>query len=159
MGSAFGRTHELRLLIVVAVLAMVLSFAAPGFFTLQNVIDLLTSYAFTGILAVGLLIVLISGKIDISFTATASVAQYAALTVGNAYPGIGTLGVFALAALIGILLGLVNAALVSGLNMSSIIVTIATLNIFYGLLIFVTGGKYIFSLAPALGRNILGFPR
>ena len=153
MGSGFARSHELRLLVVVALLAAVLSFAAPGFFTLQNVIDLLTTYAFTGILAAGLLVVL-SGKIDISFTATASVAQYAALTVGNAHPGIGTVGVFVLAALIGILLGLVNAALVSGLNMSSIIVTIATLNIFYGLLIFVTGGKYIFSLPPKLSEGV-----
>lgn len=151
---ALSRSHEFRLFGVVLLLAAALSFAAPGFFTLQNVVDLLTSYAFTGILAIGLLVVLVSGKIDISFTATASVAQYAALTVANAYPQIGTCGTFILAAMIGVFLGLLNAALVSGLNMSSIIVTIATLNIFYGLLIFVTGGKYIFSLPTDLSEGI-----
>jgi simple sugar transport system permease protein len=147
-------THEMRLLAVIVALGAYLSFASPGFFTLQNLSDLLTSYAFSGILAVGLLVVLVSGKIDISFTATASIAQYAAILLGNAHPEIGPFGVFAVAAVIGTALGLINAVLVSGLNMSSIIVTIATLNVFYGLLIFVTGGKYIFSLPPDLSAGI-----
>jgi simple sugar transport system permease protein len=148
------RTHEFRLLIVIIVISTVLSLLSPGFFTLQNLCDLLTSYAFSGILACGLLVVLVSGKIDISFTATASVAQYFAIMMGNAHPAIGAAGVFAIAMAIGLGLGLINALLVSGLNMSSIIVTIATLNIFYGVLIFVTGGKYIFSLPPSLAEGI-----
>jgi simple sugar transport system permease protein len=147
-------THEFQLLIVIIVIVVGLSIASPGFFTLQNLLDLLTSYAFSGILAAGLLVVLVSGKIDISFTAVASVAQYAAIAVGNAYPAIGPAGVFALAAIVGMALGLVNAVLVSGLNMSSIIVTIGTLNVFYGLLIFVTGGKYIFALPAELADGI-----
>ena len=80
------RTHEFRLFAVTVIIALFLSIASPGFFTLQNVVDLLTSYAFSGILAAGLLVVLVSGKIDISFTATASIAQYAAILVGNAHP-------------------------------------------------------------------------
>ena len=62
--------------------------ADDSFLTLQNLFDLLTSYAFTGILRRGLLVVLVSGEIDISFTATASVAQYVAM-LGNAYPSTG----------------------------------------------------------------------
>jgi simple sugar transport system permease protein len=150
----FGRTHEFQLLVVTVLVAAAIGFASPGFFTLQNLCDLLTTYAFSGILACGLLVVLASGKIDISFTATASIAQYAAILAGNAYPAIGILGIFALAAVIGIALGLINALLVSGLGMSSIIVTIATLNVFYGLLIFFTGGKYIFALPPDLAEGI-----
>lgn len=149
-----ARTHEFRLFVVIVIVGTAIGAAAPGFLTLQNLVDLLTSYAFSGILACGLLVVLVAGKIDISFTATASVAQYVAILVGNAHPSIGILGVILLAALIGTLLGLVNAVLVSGLQMSSIIVTIATLNIFYGLLIFFSGGKYIFSLPPALAEGI-----
>jgi simple sugar transport system permease protein len=149
-----GRTHEFRLLVVIVIVGAGIGTFSPGFLTLQNLVDLLTSYAFSGILACGLLVVLVSGKIDISFTAIASVAQYAAILVGNAYPAIGIVGVILLAALIGTLLGLLNAIFVSGLNMSSIIVTIATLNIFYGLLIFFTGGKYIFSLPSRLAEGI-----
>src|SRR4029078_2462349 len=109
------RTHEFRLFAVTVIIALFLSIASPGFFTLQNLCDLLTTYAFSGILAAGLLVVLVSGKIDISFTATASVAPYAAILLANTFPSIGTIGIFAVAATIGVALGLVNAVLVSGL--------------------------------------------
>ena len=46
----------------------------------------------------------------------------------------------------GIACGLINAIFITKLRISSIIVSIATLNIFYGLLIFFTGGRYITSL-------------
>ena len=147
---AFGRTHEARLLLVVIALGVFLSVATPGFATLQNLVDLLTSNAFAGMLAAGLLVVLISGGIDISFTATASVAQYAALTYANVLaphqPVVGWLGVVAIGAGLGTVLGLLNAVLIGTLRLSSIIVTISTLNLFYGLLMFATHGNEIFAL-------------
>ena len=109
-----------------------------------------------GILASGLLVVLIAGGIDISFTATASVAQYVALTIGIRY-GLGWLALFALAAAVGVLCGLINALFITQLRISSIIVSIATLNIFYGLLIFTTGGKYITSLPKFFRDGISWF--
>src|SRR5215467_3617565 len=143
--ARFSRTHEFWLLVVIVALSLALSLVTDSFLTLQNLFDLLTSNAFIGILASGLLVVLIAGAIDISFAATASVAQYVALTLGIQY-GLGWFALFALAAATGILCGLVNAIFVTKLRISSIIVSIATLNIFYGLLIFITGGKYITSL-------------
>ena len=141
----FRRSHEFWLLTVVLVFCAGLSVTTPSFFTLSNLFDLLTSNAFTGILAAGLLVVLVSGGIDISFTATASIAQYVALSAGIAF-GLGWLALFGIAGIIGVACGLVNAVFITRLRISSIIVTIATLNIFYGLLIFFSGGKYITSL-------------
>jgi len=143
--ARWRRSHEFWLLVVIAVLSLVLSLATDSFLTLQNLFDLLTSNAFVGILASGLLVVLVSGGIDISFTATASVAQYVALTLGIRH-GLGWLPLFALASGVGVLCGLINAIFITKLRISSIIVSIATLNIFYGLLIFTTGGRYITSL-------------
>jgi len=141
----FARTHEARLLLVVVALGAFLSLAAPSFATLQNAVDLLTSNAFAGMLAAGLLVVLISGGIDISFTATASVAQYVALTLAN-QAAVGWVGVAVVGAGLGTVLGLLNAVLIGTLRLSSIIVTIATLNLFFGLLMFVTRGNEIFAL-------------
>ena len=90
------RRHEFWLASVIAVLVVYLSIATQGFLTLQNLFDLLTSYAFLGILAAGLLVVLISGGIDISFTATASIAQYVTMLLANKY-GLNWFLVFALA--------------------------------------------------------------
>ena len=142
---AFARTHEARLLLVVAALGAFLSLATRSFATLQNAVDLLTSNAFAGMLAAGLLVVLVSGGIDISFTATASVAQYLAMTAANG-SGIGWLGVAAIGAATGTALGLLNAVLIGALRLSSIIVTIATLNLYFGLLMFASHGNEIFAL-------------
>src|SRR5437763_15249286 len=141
----FRRSHEFWLLIVILALCASLGVANAQFLTMQNLFDILTSNAFVGILASGLLVVLIAGGIDISFTATASVAQYVALTIGIRH-GLGWAALFALAGAVGLLCGLVNAIFITKLRISSIIVSIATLNIFYGLLIFTTGGRYITSL-------------
>src|SRR4051812_5581476 len=154
--ARFRRSHEFWLLLVILVLVLALSLATDSFLTLQNLFDLLTSNAFVGILASGLLVVLIAGHIDISFTATASVAQYLALTLGIRY-GLGWFALFAIAAATGIVCGLINAVFVTKLRISSIIVSIATLNIFYGLLIFVTGGNYITSLPKFFRDGISWF--
>src|SRR5678816_1311870 len=129
----FRRSHEFWLLAVILVLSLALSLATDSFLTLQNLFDLLTSNAFVGILASGLLVVLIAGGIDISFTATASVAQYVALTIGIRQ-GFGWFALFAVAGLVGVLCGLINAIFITKLRISSIIVSIATLNVFLSLI-------------------------
>jgi simple sugar transport system permease protein len=138
-------SHEGKLLLVVLALVAFLSVATKSFLSAENMLDLLTSYAFSGMLAAGLLVVLIAGGIDISFTATASVAQYIAMTVANHY-NIGWIEVIGISAVIGIACGLLNALLIGTLGLSSIIVTIATLNVFFGLLMFFTHGNEIFAL-------------
>ncbi len=152
----FRRSHEFWLLAVVLVFCLGLTLATDSFFTAQNLFDLLASNAFTGILAAGLLVVLVSGGIDISFTATASIAQYLALTLALSW-GLEWFALFVVAGAVGILCGLVNAVFITKLRISSIIVSIATLNIFYGLLIFFSGGKYITSLPKYFRDGIWWF--
>src|SRR5258707_9396715 len=117
----FSRSHEFWLLLVILMLGAGLTLADSSFFTLQNLFDLLTSYAFNGILAAGLLVVLISGGIDISFTATASVAQYVAVSIAIQY-GANRLTLFAMAAAVGIVCRAINAVLIRKLPIPSIIV-------------------------------------
>ncbi|MFY8154754.1 MAG: ABC transporter permease [Hyphomicrobiales bacterium] len=134
--------NEFWLAIVLIVVIAFFSITAPGFFTIGNLYDLLTQNAFTGILCAGLIVVLIAGGIDISFTATASVVQYATITIANAY-GANWVTLLLMAGFLGMLLGFINAIFIVRFKMHSIIVSIATLNIFYGLLIFITSGDYI----------------
>jgi simple sugar transport system permease protein len=152
----FRRSHEFWLLAVVVLLCLALSLATDSFFTLQNLFDLLTSNAFIGVLCAGLLVVLVAGGIDISFAATATVAQYVAMSVANAYGG-NWLSVFAIACAVGTLCGFVNAVIIHTFKIKSIIVTIATLNLFYGILIFVTRGNYIYSLPDWFAAGISWF--
>ena len=84
------RRPEAWLLAVIIVAGAVLSVAAPGFLTLANLVDLLETYSVQSIMAMGLFVVLVSGGIDISFAATASVAQYIAVILATqaGMPGI-----------------------------------------------------------------------
>src|SRR5471030_3481903 len=121
----FRRSHEFWLLVVVVIFCLGLGLTTSSFLTLQNLFDLLTSNAFVGILASGLLVVLIAGGIDISFTATASVAQYVALTLAIRY-GLGWFAMFAIAGAVDVVCGAINALFITTLRISSIIVSIAT---------------------------------
>ena len=99
---------------------------------------------------------LVAGGIDISFTATASVAQYVAVSAAARLRHIGWFGLFAPSLAVGIALRARSTpSWSSTLRISSIIVTIATLNVFYGLLMFVTDGNYIYSLPDWLSAGII----
>ncbi|MDO8986356.1 ABC transporter permease [Cypionkella sp.] len=141
-----NRQVELRLFIVLAAMCLGLSLATDTFFTLGNLTSLLNNNAVNIIWAVGLLVVLIGGGIDISFAVASSVVQFVAakLLVGIG-GGNWALG-FLICGTLGVALGLLNAALIHGFRITSIIVTIATFNVFFGLLMFLSGGRSIYDL-------------
>ncbi|MEN8172432.1 MAG: ABC transporter permease [Chloroflexota bacterium] len=138
-------SYEAFVLLAIVILSAIITSMNPNFLTLENFLDLLKSYSFVGILAIGVLIVLVSGGIDISFTATATIAMYVMAVVVNQYGG-NMFIAFLIASVIGIILGMFNAIIVHFFKIHSIIATIATLNIYYGLLTVFSGGKWIYSL-------------
>jgi len=152
----FGKT-EAALGAAIVITAIVISLSSPYFLTVPNLVDLIEAYSVTTILAAGVFVVLVSGGIDISFTATASAAQYLAayLIVKQGVPAVPAL---ALAALLGIALGSINALLTHYLRVVSIIVTIATSSIYYALLIYVTDAQEIYDL-PDWWSNGVSFFR
>lgn len=138
-------SYETFVFLAIVILAAIITSVNPNFLTLENFLDLLKSYSFIGILAIGVLFVLISGGIDISFTATATVAMYIMAVIINQYGG-NMFTAFLIASVVGIVLGMFNAIIVYFFKIHSIIATIATLNIYYGLLVVFSGGKWIYSL-------------
>lgn len=136
---------EAWLVLVILALGAVLGAVAPGFATLSNLVDLLESSAVQAVLALGLFVVLVSGGIDISFAATASVAQYAAawLAARAGWPAAASLGA---GLLVGVALGAINATLIHFARVTSIIATIASMSVYFALLMYVTGGRSIYDL-------------
>jgi simple sugar transport system permease protein len=137
---------ETKLLAVLLLICLFLSLASDSFFTIVNFTSLLNNNAVNVIWAVGLLVVLIAGGIDISFAVAASVVQYICVYVFEAIGGGNWLIGFLVAGTLGALLGFVNAALISWFRIISIVVTIATFNAMFGLLMFITSGKYLYNL-------------
>jgi simple sugar transport system permease protein len=150
---------ELKLLVLLLLLSGALAVATPTFLTAQNLASVLNNSAVNVIWAVGLLVVLVSGGIDISFAVAASVVQVLLVHVLDAVGG-GNWAVGVLLAMaLGAALGAVNAALIWGLGIISIVVTIATFNAFFGLLMWLTGGRGIYDLPGWWTSRILIWER
>jgi simple sugar transport system permease protein len=154
---SFLRTYptESKLLVVLVILCGGLSIASPDFLTLVNFTSLLNNNAVNVIWAVGLLVVLIAGGIDISFAVAASVVQYlcvyAFVAIGGGNWAIG----FIFAGGIGLALGLVNAFLIHQFRIISIVVTISTFNAFFGLLMFFSSGRFLYNLPSWWSQRVI----
>lgn len=134
-------------LLAAVILAMSLCFGAAteSFWTLGNWVDMIEGTSVTAIMAIGLLVVLVAGGIDISFAATASVAQYLAAYTATRLGWPPALAIV-LGLATGFALGAVNALLIHRLQATSIIITISTLSLYFSLLMYFTGGKSIYNL-------------
>ena len=153
------RRHEIQIAAIVVLMAIFFSALSPGFLSVSNLSTLLESYSVMAIMAAGLLVVLISGGIDISFAAIAAVTQYLVATIIVQMGG-NWLVAFALAAIFGGLLGAANALLIYYLQALSVIVTISTMTFYFAVLMFVTDGESIYDLPDWFTTTIapLGIP-
>ena len=153
MRKLFQRTEFLLALLIVAI-GIGFTLLNPKFATIGNLLDLIKSYSFLGILSVGVLIVLLSGGIDISFTAIAQVAEYVSVSWILAYGGnLGT--AFLIACCLGTLLGVFNGLLIHFIQIPPIITTIGTLNLYYGALYVLSAGQIIYQV-PEFYRTLSG---
>lgn len=139
------RRHDVQIGLIVVIMAACFSTLSSGFLTPGNLMDLLESYSVMAIMAAGLLVVLISGGIDISFEAIAAVSQFLVATILVRFGG-NWFVAFSLAGICGGLLGVVNALLIYYLGAISVIVTISTMTFYFSILMFVTQGKSIYNL-------------
>jgi len=145
---------EFFLVLLIVVIGIVFTLLNPKFATIGNLLDLIKSYSFFGILSVGVLVVLLSGGIDISFTAIAQVAEYVSVSWILAYGG--NLGsAFLVACCTGTILGLFNGLLIHFIRIPPIITTIGTLNLYYGVLYVLSAGQIIYQV-PEFYRALSG---
>lgn len=104
----------------------------PLFFSVETLFDMLQSGAAITLLALGTLVVLISGGIDVSFTAVAIVSAYIGVRVALATGVDNVLLVLAIAAVVGCVLGAVNALLIVQFQLPTLIVTLGTASVYHG---------------------------
>ncbi|WP_324650072.1 ABC transporter permease [Georgenia sp. H159] len=137
-------SREALLAAVVVAVAVVFGLMAPEFFSLAHMFGIARSAVVIGLMALGLLVVLITGGIDISVSATAVASMYISTVVLLELDYQGPFVVAAvLACLLGALFGMVNAVLVSKLKLPSLIVTLGTLTLFRGGLLAFVGTERV----------------
>lgn len=122
------------LLLIILLYSIFVSFKNPGFLQIQTVFDIVKMSSTTMIVAIGLLVVMISGGIDVSFMAIALFGSYTSLYMMIQF-GIDSLAfAFAVSCLIGAGLGIVNALFINWLKLPPFIITLGTQNLFHGIM-------------------------
>ncbi len=145
------KNNEAILFFILLILSIVFGMINPTFFSLGNVFDITKNSIEMGILSLGVLLVLISGGIDVSFMAISAFAMYSVVKLYIAVnPNANILLLFLTAAIIGALLGLFNAWLIHRFKLSAFIITLGTANVFRGILLSFVGSDHIIDIPGSL---------
>lgn len=144
--------RELPILVYLVILIAVFSFAVEGFFSIKNFENISRQIATVGIVSIGMTLIILTGGIDLSVGAILSFAI-----------NIGGLGIVAgwpmwiaypFMLLLGLALGWLNGFLITRIGVPALIVTLGTMNIYRGIIMVITKGKYISPIPK--GYHVIG---
>jgi ribose/xylose/arabinose/galactoside ABC-type transport system permease subunit len=156
------RVADYILIVATVIECAIFAGIAPGFGSIANALNVALSIAVTGILAVGMTAVIITGGIDLSVgSLVALTGTVAAMAAAHLTAAAGLAGLVA-ALVVGLLVGVVNGTFVAYVRVQPFIVTLAMLTIARGVAFIVSGGRSIGDLPDSfglLGRSVpLGIP-
>jgi simple sugar transport system permease protein len=147
------RTHEFAIAACILVLSVFVTLLNPAYLSLGNLFDLLRNTTTYGILAMGVLVILISGGVDVSFPAIAAASSYIAVKILIAVGFHGSAWVvYALAMPFGLAFGLLNATFIASFRLPTLIVTLGTSGMIYGFVLFFIGNLVLYNLPSGLAR-------
>jgi simple sugar transport system permease protein len=151
MLRSFARTQEFVVLTTIVVLSALITLVNPNFLTLGNLFDFLRFMTVDGLLALGMLVVIISAGIDVSLPAIANFTAYTVVTVLIALNFQGSIAIVFLVALpVGLALGLVNGFFIYYVRIPALIVTLGTFSLYYGAALFFVGQNMLFNLPTGM---------
>lgn len=155
-----------RTLIVLAILFVFFSFAAPNFFNVDSLLAVAKHVALYGILAIGMTYVIITGGIDLSVGAVVGFCGMIAggfLQEGLTLPMFGVTiymsvpVVVLVTLLIGIVLGVVNGLIITKLGVTPFIATLGTMYVWRGFANIRSNGATFNDIAGKAGLGNTGF--
>lgn len=150
--------------IALAVLFIISSIASPYFLSTRNILNILRQVSYTGMIALGMTFVIITGGIDLSVGSMTAFVGGIAITVLNHFGGdyVAVIISVLVALVVGTLLGSLNGLLVTKLKIAPFIVTLATMSIFRSLTLYMSSAgefRSYSSVYPNIGSSVfLGVP-
>ena len=151
--SLWAFVRHYAVLIIIVALMVYMSLISDAFLTPRNLLNILNQSTPLALIAAALTLVIISGGFDLSTGAIFGVATVAAAWLAvNVDPILG----LAIAPFVGLLLGIANGLIITGLHVHSFLATLATSLVFRGIAILITGGFLIQVRIPEfiwLGRG------
>ncbi|WP_245461103.1 MULTISPECIES: ABC transporter permease [unclassified Mesorhizobium] len=155
----FTSTLEFRMLGLAVVLAVILSFISPYFFTERNVFNILDQSVVLGIVAVGMTLVILTGGIDLSVGSVAGLTGIVLALLLKEFP---IPLAIALAVGCGALIGLFSGVLIAVFGLAPFVVTLGVMAMGRSLAYIVSGQRSISGLPMGLQNivytTLLGIP-
>jgi len=143
---AFASQEALLAFAIIAI-AILVGLYNPRFLATRNLTDIVLGNAYIAVAAVGMSMVIISGNIDISVGSLIGVL--ATISGSLAVAGWPMIAVWLAPLAVGILVMMLQGAVIAYLGIPAIVVTLGMLSILKGGLISVTGGRWITDLPQA----------
>jgi rhamnose transport system permease protein len=141
--TSLNKFRELGLVFFIILISAAVQARNHEFLTLLNIGNLLTNAAILGILSVGMMMVLLTGGIDLSIGATIAFSgMVSALTV-KACPGIPPAALVLEGAFIGAAAGFIIGILVARFSILPIIASLGMMNVIRGMTYLVSGGAWV----------------
>ncbi len=148
-GSMLLLLLRARTFIALILVVVFFSFAAPNFLSAANLVIMSKHVAINAILAIGMTFVIISGGIDLSVGSIVGLCGMVAgwLVLNGINPGLGwsiqfnTFEIVLIVCAVGVLVGALNAFLITKLNVAPFIATLGTLYIARGAAMLSSDGR------------------
>jgi len=153
------RAREMNVLLATLLVSTIISLATPYFLTTDNLMGVFRSFSTTAIMSIGMVMVIITGGIDLS---VGSVMGLAGLVTALAFDnGLSTTASVSCGLGVGVGFGLVNGLLVTVGRLPPFIATLGTLSIGRGLMYIVTRGVPVTPDTPeifsVIGQGYVGY--
>lgn len=146
-----ARHPQLFTLALIVAVCLVVGAINPEFFQLAMVFDIVRACTVLGLFALGVMIVLAAGGIDVSFAAIAALTMYGITKlVMTQFPETSMVVILVAGAAGGTLLGVLNGLLVDWLKAPSLIVTIGTQYLYRGILLTFIGTVFFMNVPHSM---------
>lgn len=142
-GIFSNNSREFAMLVFIIVISIGIQSINHSFLTQENLNDMITNTAILAILAIGMMLVLITGGIDLSIGATLALSGMTVALIVSKFPNISPVLAILLGIVVGSICGLIVGILISKLGILPIIATLGMMNIFRGLTYMISGGRWV----------------
>ena len=136
------------ILIILVGIIVLFSILAPNFLNFGNIFSILRQQSFQGILAIGMVLCMLTGGVDLSVGSVTAFCGMAGAMIMRAAPtssgGINTIFGVVVGILVGIAWGFVNGVLINELKIAPLIATLATYESVRGLVYIISGAIPIY---------------
>lgn len=135
---------QMGLLICLIILLILAALLTPAMYSIDSIISMLRNNSVYALLAVGMMLIIITGGIDLSVGSTLSMTGVITSLLMNQIPSVPVFIWFIVALVIGGICGLINGFLIGKFKMVPLIATLGTMYVYRGLSFLISGGKWLF---------------